>query len=390
MAVDQGICYVNTSFGACGIGWQPDGIDLLQLPDRDASAMLARLQQLAPTRPLTADAPAFVLDAARMIQQYFSGDIPDFKTVPVVYPKNSSARKTYDALRNIPAGNTITYGELAKRSGHPNAARAVGRRMAQNPVPLIVPCHRVLPKSGGLGGFSAGEGVSLKARMLHLEGYHFSEKHHRALMHLSECDPKMKDLSHRYGPYLPLLVDPGDHYSALIEIILSQQVATQAAKTICSRFRKLTNNNTFPSAEKILTLSEEDFRATGISKQKASYIRDLAEKVLQQELPLKQLWRYSDEEVIQVLTKVRGLGRWSAQMFLLFQLKRLDLLPVDDLGFRNGLAELYGEKHIATADAMKAFAKIWQPYRSVACWYLWQSRSPQRRNDLPTEGALNV
>jgi DNA-3-methyladenine glycosylase II len=123
----------------------------------------------------------------------------------------------------------------------------------------------------------------------------------------------------------------------------------------------------------MLTLTEEQLRGAGCSRQKTTYLRDLAVKVTSGELPVHSLHELSDDEVIDAIVKVKGLGRWSAEMFLMFRLRRPDVLPVDDLGIVTAIMRLYGLRKKPKADRIRKIGDAWRPYRTVACWYLWRS-----------------
>lgn len=164
---------------------------------------------------------------------------------------------------------------------------------------------------------------------------------------------------------------PKTHYfKILVESIANQQLSGKAASTIFARFEKLCHGKVVPKV--ILDLSDEELRGTGFSFPKVKYIKDLAYKVDTGELNLKKLDNLSDEEVIAELTKVKGIGRWTAEMFLMFSLARPDVFPVDDLGIKKGFEKVTGRKF----DKEKSFRfahKNWSPFKTVASWYLWRS-----------------
>jgi DNA-3-methyladenine glycosylase II len=165
-----------------------------------------------------------------------------------------------------------------------------------------------------------------------------------------------------------------DYYAALVTEIIGQQLSTKAASAIRQRFLAAFGDK-LPSPEQILDKSLEDLRATGISWSKARYVRDLAQHVVDGKVKFDHLDGLSNDEVIAELTAVKGIGEWTAHMFLIFCMGRLDVLPTGDLGIRNGIQKLYGLDHSATPDAVKEIAKKnnWHPYESVAAWYVWQA-----------------
>lgn len=161
-----------------------------------------------------------------------------------------------------------------------------------------------------------------------------------------------------------------DRFDALVRSIISQQISTAAARTIYAR---LVDRIGTPGTEALLDLSDEEFRACGISPQKIIYLRDLASHVSTGALPLARIGRLPDEEIIARLVAVKGIGRWTAQMFLMFSLGRPDILPHDDLGVRNAMKRLYELPESPSRAEMDRIAEPWRPYTTVACWYLWRS-----------------
>ena len=162
------------------------------------------------------------------------------------------------------------------------------------------------------------------------------------------------------------------HFHALARAIIYQQLAGKAARTIHDRVRALTPGSRFPNAEAIGTLSDEKLRGAGLSRAKLAAIRDLSARVLAGELPLRSIARLDDEAVIERLVAVRGIGRWTAQMFLLSRLGRLDVLAEGDLGLQEGLRRLDGLKERPTPRELAARGEAWAPLRSVASWVLWR------------------
>jgi DNA-3-methyladenine glycosylase II len=198
----------------------------------------------------------------------------------------------------------------------------------------------------------------------------FSAQHLKAArLHLQKSDPVMKKLLKRVGP-CTLKVNR-DRFGALVKAILGQQISTAAARTILGR---LTDSLTPEklSAERLSQIAVEEYRKLGISRQKATYLLDLCENVNSQQLEIKKLSRMSDQDVTAALTQVKGIGNWTAQMFLIFSLGRLDVLPVDDLGIQKGIASAYELEGLPDAREIEAIAEPWRPYASIASWYLWR------------------
>jgi len=165
---------------------------------------------------------------------------------------------------------------------------------------------------------------------------------------------------------------PAGAYGALLRAIVGQQLSTKAARTIYLRVLELFDGST-PSPEQLLEVSEEDLRAAGLSGRKVSYIRDLATHVISGELELDRLDQLEDEQVIEEIVAVRGLGRWSAEMFLLFHLERPDVLSGGDLGIRKAVQIEYGLKKMPTPERVVEIGEPWRPHRSLASLYLWES-----------------
>jgi DNA-3-methyladenine glycosylase II len=197
------------------------------------------------------------------------------------------------------------------------------------------------------------------------------EDYARARRLLLRRDPVLAELIKKHGPCGLAAAQRSDHFSALVRAITGQQLSTKAAATIYARLAALMPGGVTP--ESLSALSDEQFRAVGMSRQKSAYFRDLSEKVLSGALPLDSLESMSDDEVIAALTQVKGIGRWSAEMFLMFRLHRPDVLPVGDLGIVNAVKNVYRLRKKPDAERIRKIGEAWRPYRSVASWYLWRS-----------------
>ena len=193
----------------------------------------------------------------------------------------------------------------------------------------------------------------------------------RARRLLLRRDPVLAALIRRHGACGLAGAQRADHFSALVRAITGQQLSTKAAATIYSRLVALMPGGVTPEA--LGALSDGEMRGVGMSRQKIAYFRDLSAKASSGALPLDQLDAMSDDVVIDALTQVKGIGRWSAEMFLMFRLHRPDVLPVDDLGIVNAVKNVYRLRKRPTADRIRRIGESWRPYRSVACWYLWRS-----------------
>jgi DNA-3-methyladenine glycosylase II len=189
--------------------------------------------------------------------------------------------------------------------------------------------------------------------------------------HLRRTDPVLAPLIDRFGPYTPRR--GSDPYGSLLRAILFQQLAGAAALAIQKRFLSLYGDDgRFPEPPRLLATADEELRAAGISRQKAAYMKDLAHHVSTGLLDFVDMDALSDDEVIGRLTAVKGIGEWTAHMFLMFQLGRPDVLPVGDLGVRSGMRLAYGLPEAPTPARAREIGAPWAPFRSVGSWYMWR------------------
>ncbi len=184
-------------------------------------------------------------------------------------------------------------------------------------------------------------------------------------------DPVLAPVIRKHKNRSPLDQAALDPFPALVRTITSQQISTKAAATIYGRLIAHMPEGTTPDA--LLSLSDDQFRQAGLSRQKIGYLRDLASKVKSGDLPVASLHELDDAAVIEAIVKVKGLGRWSAEMFLMFRLRRPDVLPVGDLGIVTAIQRLYGLRKKPKPARIIKIGEAWRPYRTVACWYLWRS-----------------
>jgi DNA-3-methyladenine glycosylase II len=191
----------------------------------------------------------------------------------------------------------------------------------------------------------------------------------KAVNHLKKCDPVLCAIIERVGAFRMEFGPPEFH--SLAESIVYQQLHGKAAATIFDRLAKLASEPLTP--EGVLKLSDEQLRSVGLSKQKSAYLKDLAEKTAAGLLDFSRLPGLSDTEVIKHLTQVKGIGVWTAHMFLMFTLKRPDVLPTGDYGIQAAMKKHYKKRQMPKPHIMEKIAKPWAPYRSIACWYLWRS-----------------
>lgn len=182
-------------------------------------------------------------------------------------------------------------------------------------------------------------------------------------------DPIMHGLSEKYPP-LSFEGRSKDLLQALIRAVIGQQLSVKAAQTISARFKALFPTKPFPTAEEILKTDDETLRNCGLSYAKVSYVKSIANAFVSDLIDQEKVKKQSDEEIIAELTQIKGIGRWTAEMVLIFTLERPDVFSVDDLGVRNAITKLYG---ITDRKEMIKLSEKWKPNRSAACWYLWRS-----------------
>ena len=196
----------------------------------------------------------------------------------------------------------------------------------------------------------------------------------RILQHFGRNDPAIADLVRRVGPFR--LRRNRKYFVVLCKSIIAQQISTKVADTICDRFFHLFDELA-PSPEKVMLLTDGRLRGVGLSRQKIKYIQDLSRRFLDKTVRPHQLNYLDNETVIEKLTTVYGIGRWTAEMFLIFSLNRMDVLPVDDLGLRAAVKTIYGMKALPDAKRLHRLGKKWHPLETVATWYAWRSLNEQ-------------
>ena len=214
--------------------------------------------------------------------------------------------------------------------------------------------------------------------------------------HLSRVDEKLARVIARAGRS-PLTergketFDGAQAFKALCHVIVSQQLSGKAADTIFGRVEAL-GGGTLPGPAELLAIPDEKLRAAGLSGAKTRGVKDLAARVLDGSLELASLHAHDNDAVIEALTKVRGIGRWSAEMFLMFRMGRLDVLSTGDLGLRKGMMSLFGLGELPDPATMERLSEHWRPYRSIACWYLWRvaEEGPPMRKKKPEDAKKPV
>jgi methylated-DNA-[protein]-cysteine S-methyltransferase len=428
MTAAKGYTVFDTAIGACGIVWGQRGIVGVQLPESGTAATRAQLVRRFPgareSKP-TGDVQRAIKDikallAGRTVD--LSKIALDMEAVPAFH------RRVYEAARRVPRGATLSYGEIAARIGSPKSARAVGQALGRNPFAIVVPCHRVLAAGGKTGGFSANGGVTTKLRMLQIEGVatgagdaatarprgsvdgrkprSSKDRTQRsrargkrpraaaagaparaatdgtrgldlaaAVAHLRAADPALARVIDAVGPCRIETQKTRSIFGALAEAIVYQQLTGKAAATIYGRVCALfPDARRGPTPEHILGARAAKLRGAGLSRAKTLALKDLARKTAAGEVPtFAQARRMADDALVDHLTAVRGIGRWTVEMLLIFRLGRPDVLPADDYGVRKGFAVAFKKRALPSRKDLEKRAARWKPYRTVASWYLWRA-----------------
>lgn len=381
--------FFETAIGRCGLAWSDRGIVGVQLPEGRELQTRARVLQRFP-EACEAPPPPHIQQAVDGIVALLQGEASDLSSVELDMNRLAPFhRRVYESARAISPGATASYGEIASRIGAPGASRAVGQALARNPFPIIVPCHRVLSAGGKLGGFSANGGIATKLRLLSIESAQANGSPTAvegdgelgfdpiaAIEHLRLSDHSLGRIIDAVGPFRLELDKTPSIFAALAEAIVYQQLTARAAATIFARVRAL-----FPRAHdeglaprQILRASDEKLRGAGLSRAKLLSLRDLARKAVDRRLPtIAEVQCMEDAAIIERLTEVRGIGRWTVEMLLIFRLGRPDVLPVDDYGIRKGFAIAFKKRALPSRQELEKRGARWKPYRTVASWYLWRA-----------------
>jgi methylated-DNA-[protein]-cysteine S-methyltransferase len=397
----SGFTLFETAIGHCGVAWGERGIVGVQLPEAGVPETRERMLHRFPTAAESAP-PAEVQAALDRIIALLYGAPSDLSMIALdmngVPPFH---RRVYELARAIPPGRTLSYGDIAAQLGARGAARAVGQALGHNPFPIVVPCHRVLAAGGKIGGFSAHGGTATKLRMLAIEGARkgmiansdgaeiLGFDPGAAVKHLRAADPALARLISEIGPFRLQLDNAKSIFGMLAKAIVYQQLTGRAAATIFGRLQGLfPGSEERPTAGQILAAPDEMLRGAGLSRSKILSLRDLARRDAAGEIPdLAETRRMPDEEIIERLTAVRGIGRWTVEMLLIFHLGRPDVLPADDYGVRKGFASAY-DRELPSRKDLATYGLRWMPYRTVASWYLWRAAErATARSTMPLQSS---
>lgn len=368
--------------------WKDNCLQKLFLPEKSEANLRATIVRTT-DKPLEAMPQGKIADTKLQVCNYFAGKPYNFRGIKLDFSNcNEFCQMVYQQLLKIRPGTTTTYGNLAKALNKPGAARAIGRAVGTNPFPLIVPCHRVVKSDGKIGGFSSVEGIRQKIQMLELEGLEIQlnptpsikapktlnkEEINKGTDFICKVDPQFGEWIKQLPTFRLDETGISSVFQALLESIVYQQLTGKAASTIYRRILELVNANGTISPLDIIRVSDSELRAAGLSGPKILAIRDLAEKALAGLVPeINELRKLQNEEIIERLIQIRGIGRWSVEMLLIFKLGRADILAADDYGLKKGWAIIRNEKALPSPAALEKEGKIWQPYRTIASWYLWR------------------
>jgi len=368
----------ETRAGPLRLRWSERGLTAIEMPELTGRELRAQLLREKAEPP----PPPFVKEAAAALKQHLNGSPRDLSELELdLSVLTPFQEKVYQAARSLPAGRTATYGEIAAKLGKPGASRAVGQALGKNPFLIAVPCHRVLGAGGSAGGFSAPGGVIAKQRLLALEGVRIEVDHGldydpvAAVDHLKASDKKLGRYIDKVGPFRgrPAGIS-GTPFQSLAESIVYQQLTGKAAATILARVVALFHPRRFPEPQAVLDMEDEKLRSAGLSRAKTLALKDLAQKTLDGVVPptVDELESLSDQEIVERLTQVRGIGPWTVEMMLIFRLARPDVLPATDYGVRKGFALVQKAKELPSPAALLEYGERWRPYRSLASWYLWR------------------
>src|SRR5260221_1061850 len=366
----------ETRAGPLRLRWNKRGIEAIEMLELSPRELRAQLVAQGKS-----ETPEFVREAARTLTAHLGGKPQDLSRLPLDLSALAPfQRKVYETVRELPPGRTATYGEIAKLLGKPGASRAVGQALGRNPFLVAVPCHRVLAAGGAPGGFSAPGGVIAKERLLALEGVRLRVDHglpfdpDAAVEALRRSDKSLARLIDRSVPFRLRPAPLQSAFEALAESIIYQQLNGKAAATILGRMVALFAPRKFPRPQDLLDASPEKLRSAGVSGGKTRALKDLAAKTLDGTVPeVSKLSKMSDDEIVEHLTQVRGIGRWTVEMLLIFRLARPDVLPATDFGVRKGFMLLRKLKEMPPPAALLEYGERWRPYRTVASWYLWRA-----------------
>ena len=367
--------FVKTKFGTFTLIWKENRLLKLNFPSSTPMASLnnctgfsanIKKQELDQyVGPLSTQLTSY-LECAKPINIKFK------QSYDSVY--SDFQKDIFDLVKLIPLGQTKSYLEISQELGYSNGARAVGQALKKNLTPLFIPCHRVVASNGALIGYSPQGGTFWQAFLLYREtGLNFSNILVHELVqgsdHIAQRDSKLKKVIQFHGPPALFRNDSATFFQILVRTIVGQQLSVKAAQSIFMKLSKTLNYRITP--KRILLSKNKDLKDCGLSTKKIDSIKRVADLFINNYFPSNEsLKLFSDDQIDDLLIKIKGIGRWTCDVIKLFYLRRLDTFPSGDLGVKKGFKKFYGvdidsKKGIAITDK-------WSPYRGVASWYLWR------------------
>lgn len=349
----------------------------LWLPEGDEEFQLLEAKKIFKEANLKKEAfPKVLFSWVTKIENYFKGKKVDFSKIPLDLSSRTEFQNSiYRELLKIPFGQTVKYGDIA-RSLKTSGFQAIGSAVGKNPLPLVVPCHRVLAQNGP-GGFSSHLGLATKERLLKLEGVelfaHKSISFFDKEFDLEKATQEFLKLAPQYRTVVKksALFDPGKKKAeaplrALAKSLVHQQLSGKAAATIWKRLVDACGNH----LDGLETLAQAKLREVGLSEAKAIALKSLVQSNVPE---LRSFKRMSDREIINQISSYRGFGVWSAQMFLIFNLGRMDTFAPLDLGLQKGRALVLNEDFSKDAKFLEEWAESYAPWRTLLSWYSWRA-----------------
>lgn len=362
------------TLGALLVAATPKGLCHIALGD-DAAVLLRELQDRFPKANLIGSDPEFDQWIAQVVG--FVENPAIGLDLPLDIRGTAFQQRVWQALRSIPAGSIVSYSDVATYLGMPRAVRAIASACAANTLAVAVPCHRVLRNDQTLSGYRWG----LERKQALLQREHRPQLPEAlqtaANQHLVATDPVWFGLICQVGP-CGLNIDSSrvqrSPYEALVRSVAYQQIHGKAADAILGRFLQYFPQVDFPAPQDVLALDEGSMRACGFSASKTATIREIARQTLAGVVPSRsEAAQMDDAALIARLTTLRGVGRWTVEMLLMFTLQRPDVLPIDDFGVREGWKVLKNLPQQPRPKALGEIGAAWAPYRSTAAWYLWRA-----------------
>ena len=372
------------SLGAIIVAATDKGLCHIAIDD-DAETLLCELQERFPKAELIGDDPDFDAWIAQVIGFVETPAIG--LDLPLDIRGTAFQQRVWQALSTIPVGSIVSYTDVAAHLGLPKSVRAVASACAANTLAVAIPCHRVLRSDGALSGYRWG--LARKQALLQREHRPRLPEHLRtpANEHLVASDPVWFGLICKVGACsLDSNSERGSDrtqrspYEALMRSVAYQQIHGRAADAILGRFLAHFPGQDFPEPAAVLALDETVMRTCGFSAAKTATLRGIAEKTLAGVVPTRaEAENLDDEALIARLTTLRGVGRWTVEMLLMFTLQRPDVLPIDDFGVREGWKVLKGLERQPSPRELGVTGAQWAPYRSTAAWYLWRALELSRK-----------